>query len=200
MVPGHQRRQSLSRFLDWCKNSFVLGDISIFAVGRLPSLPVEFSTAHCLVLGRQQGGTACMLFPLVWRGASTARHDKYTEVHLPTKAPNRRCLHTEAWDRMTYGQIKHPAHVLAMSLNLTRTEKMAPLYADVLMAWLTMHPKPRTDVWRLSGLDCVDYSGCFEVSANFMVAVFRVNDLGRILAARLCSRNRKCVGGEAVIG
>jgi hypothetical protein len=56
------------------------------------------------------------------------------------------------------------------------------------------------DRGRLSGLDRVDYSGCFEVSANVMVAFFRVNDLGRILAAHLCSRNRKCVGGEAVIG
>lgn len=37
--------------------------------------------------------------------------------------------------------------MLALSLNLTRTEKMAALYANVPKAWLTVHPKPRIDVW-----------------------------------------------------
>jgi hypothetical protein len=92
-----------------------------------------------MILGRQQRGTACKVFPLVWRGTLTARPDKYTEAHLRTEAPDRRfkegfVFHIEAWNLLTYGQIKRPEDVLALSLNLTRTEKMASLYADLLKA------------------------------------------------------------------
>jgi hypothetical protein len=84
--------------------------------------------------------------------------DKYTEVHFPTKAPNRRykerfAWHIEAWTLLTYEQIKHPEDVQASSLNLTRTENIAPLYANVLTAWLTVHPKARTDVWIVGRMD-----------------------------------------------
>jgi hypothetical protein len=89
---------------------------------------------------------------LVWRDTLTTRPDKYTEVHFPTEAPNRRykegfAWHVEAWNLLTYGQIIHPEDVFALSLNLTRTEKMAPLYANILKAWLTVHPKARIGAW-----------------------------------------------------